>query len=112
LVWHTNLIVLAVKTGAAGVGAKGISLVVVETKDLQGYRVGRTLEKVGMHGQDTCELFFDDLRPHGIFWAATKVRLLPNDGAVAVRASSTTPPRHRSTKASKSPKPARVFGDS
>jgi len=60
--WHTNLIVLAVKTGTAGVGAKGISLVVVETKDLQGYRVGRTLEKVGMHGQDTCELFFDDVR--------------------------------------------------
>jgi acyl-CoA dehydrogenase len=60
--WHTNLIVLAVKTGESGVGAKGISLVVVETKDLQGYRVGRTLEKVGMHGQDTCELFFDDIR--------------------------------------------------
>ena len=60
--WHTNLIVLAVKTGESGVGAKGISLVVVETKDLQGYRVGRMLEKVGMHGQDTCELFFDDVR--------------------------------------------------
>jgi acyl-CoA dehydrogenase len=60
--WHTNLIVLAVKTGESGEGAKGISLVVVETKDLQGYRVGRTLEKVGMHGQDTCELFFDDVR--------------------------------------------------
>jgi len=60
--WHTNLIVLAVKTGEAGEGAKGISLVVVETKDLAGYRVGRTLEKVGLHGQDTCELFFDDVR--------------------------------------------------
>jgi acyl-CoA dehydrogenase len=60
--WHTNLIVLAVKTGESGAGAKGISLVIVETKDLQGYRVGRTLEKVGMHGQDTCELFFDDIR--------------------------------------------------
>ena len=60
--WHTSLIVLAVKTGEAGAGAKGISLVVVETKDLPGYRVGRTLEKVGMHGQDTCELFFDDVR--------------------------------------------------
>jgi acyl-CoA dehydrogenase len=60
--WHTNLIVLAVKTGETGAGAKGISLVVVEAKDLPGYRVGRTLEKVGMHGQDTCELFFDDVR--------------------------------------------------
>ncbi len=60
--WHTNLIVLAVKTGEAGAGAKGISLVVVDTRGLEGYRVGRMLEKVGMHGQDTCELFFDDVR--------------------------------------------------
>ncbi|HLJ48145.1 MAG TPA: acyl-CoA dehydrogenase family protein [Bryobacteraceae bacterium] len=60
--WHTNLIVLAVKTGEALAGAKGISLVVVEARDLAGYRVGRTLEKIGMHGQDTCELFFDDVR--------------------------------------------------
>jgi acyl-CoA dehydrogenase len=41
---------------------RAISLVVVETKDLAGYRVGRALEKVGMHGQDTCELFFDEVR--------------------------------------------------
>ena len=34
----------------------------VETKNLPGYRVGRILEKVGTHGQDTCELFFDDVR--------------------------------------------------
>jgi len=60
--WHTNLIVLAVKSGEVSAGAKGISLVVVETDGLQGYRVGRMLEKVGMHGQDTCELFFDDVR--------------------------------------------------
>ena len=60
--WHTNLVVLAVKTAETGAGAKGISLVVVETKDLAGYRVGRNLEKVGTHGQDTCELFFDDVR--------------------------------------------------
>ena len=31
-------------------------------RTLPGYRVGRPLEKVGMHGQDTCELFFDDVR--------------------------------------------------
>jgi len=35
---------------------------VVEAKDAAGYRAGRPLEKVGMHAQDTCELFFDDLR--------------------------------------------------
>jgi acyl-CoA dehydrogenase len=59
--WHTGIICLAVKTAAQS-GAKGISLIMVETKDLKGYRVGRSLEKVGMHAQDTCELFFDDVR--------------------------------------------------
>ena len=60
--WHTSLICLAVKTDTAQSAKKGISLVMVETKDLPGYRVGRILEKVGTHGQDTCELFFDDVR--------------------------------------------------
>ena len=61
--WHASIICLAVKTDAPGArSAKGISLVIVETKNTPGYRVGKTLEKVGMHGQDTCELFFDDVR--------------------------------------------------
>lgn len=60
--WHAGIVSLAVKTDAAQSGAKGISLIIVETKDLPGYRVGRSLEKVGMHAQDTCELFFDDVR--------------------------------------------------
>lgn len=59
--WHTSIICLAVKTEQVERSAKGISLIIVETKGLKGYRVGRTLEKVGMHGQDTCELFFDDV---------------------------------------------------
>jgi acyl-CoA dehydrogenase len=59
--WHASIICLAVKTAGSDTGAKGISLIMVETKDLQGYRVGRSLEKVGMHAQDTCELFFDDV---------------------------------------------------
>ena len=60
--WHAGLVCLALKTDPRATGWKGISLVVVETKDLPGYRVGRPLEKVGMHAQDTCELFFDDVR--------------------------------------------------
>jgi acyl-CoA dehydrogenase len=60
--WHTSLICLAVKTDTTQAGKKGISLVMVEAKGLPGYRVGRTLEKIGQHGQDTCELFFDDVR--------------------------------------------------
>ena len=60
--WHASLICLAVKTDTSQSAKKGISLVMVEAKNLPGYRVGRILEKVGTHGQDTCELFFDDVR--------------------------------------------------
>jgi len=59
---HADLVCLAVKTDPRTAGMRAISLVVVETRDLAGYRVGRALEKVGMHGQDTCELFFDEAR--------------------------------------------------
>ena len=60
--WHAGLLCLAVKTDPNAAGLKGVSLIAVETKDLPGYRVGGSLNKVGMHGQDTCELFFDDVR--------------------------------------------------
>lgn len=43
-------------------GPRGFSLIMVETENLPGYRVGRILEKLGQKGQDTCELFFDDCR--------------------------------------------------
>jgi acyl-CoA dehydrogenase len=59
---HAGIVCLAVKTNPGVAGMRGISLVMVETKDLRGYRAGQALEKVGMHGQDTCELFFDDAR--------------------------------------------------
>jgi len=65
---NANLIVVVCKTGAEG-GAKNISLVMVETDatagardSTAGFRRGRQLEKVGMHAQDTSELFFDDVR--------------------------------------------------
>lgn len=54
-----NLVVLAVRTSDEG--AKGISLVVVETGDLPGFSVNK-LKKIGLHGSDTCELFFDAVR--------------------------------------------------
>ena len=56
-----DLIVLVVKTDPAA-GAKGVSLIVLETADAPGFRVGRVLDKVGMRAQDTAELFFDDVR--------------------------------------------------
>lgn len=60
--YHAALVVLVCRTDPAKPGAKGISLVMAETPNLKGYRVGRSLEKLGMHAQDTCELFFDDVR--------------------------------------------------
>ena len=55
-----NLLVVAVRTGDAGSG--GVSLVVLETENLPGFRVGRRLDKIGQHISDTAELFFEDLR--------------------------------------------------
>jgi acyl-CoA dehydrogenase len=56
-----DVIALVVKTDP-GPGSKSISLLMVETKDLPGYRVGRVLDKMGLHAQDTSELFFDGAR--------------------------------------------------
>ncbi len=58
---HTaDLLVLACKTHPAA-GAKGVSLILVET-DRPGFRRGRRLEKMGCKAQDTAELFFSNLR--------------------------------------------------
>lgn len=55
-----DLVIVAVKT-RIDAGAKGISLIAVETQDAPGFRRGRNLEKIGKHAQDTSELFFDDV---------------------------------------------------
>ncbi|HET9389943.1 MAG TPA: acyl-CoA dehydrogenase family protein [Steroidobacteraceae bacterium] len=56
-----GLLALAVKTDPTQ-RARGISILMVETKNLAGYRVGRILDKMGMKSQDTAELFFEDVR--------------------------------------------------
>lgn len=58
---QAELIVVVAKTNPEET-AKGVSLVVLETDGAQGFRRGRVLDKVGMKGQDTAELFFDDVR--------------------------------------------------
>jgi acyl-CoA dehydrogenase len=55
-----DLIVLATKTDAAA-GAKGVTLFLVDTS-LPGFRRGKNLAKLGMKGQDTSEMFFDEVR--------------------------------------------------
>ncbi len=57
---HANLIVVVAKTDSKQ-GAKGVSLMVVETADAQGFRRGRKLKKLGMDSADTSELFFEDV---------------------------------------------------
>jgi long-chain-acyl-CoA dehydrogenase len=57
---HANLIVVAAKTDPSA-GAKGVSLVVLETEGAEGFSRGRNLHKVGMHASDTSELFFDNV---------------------------------------------------
>ncbi|MFL6693712.1 MAG: acyl-CoA dehydrogenase family protein, partial [Ramlibacter sp.] len=56
-----GLVLVVCKTDPAQ-GAKGTSIVAVETQDCAGYQVGRILDKLGMHAQDTSELFFDGVR--------------------------------------------------
>jgi long-chain-acyl-CoA dehydrogenase len=57
---HANLVIVAAKTNPAE-KSKGTSLVVVETDSAEGFSRGRNLEKVGMHANDTSELFFDNV---------------------------------------------------
>ena len=57
---HANLIVVVAKTDPKE-RAKGVSLMVVETDDAQGFRRGRKLKKLGMDSADTSELFFEDV---------------------------------------------------
>ncbi|HYD75724.1 acyl-CoA dehydrogenase family protein [Ramlibacter sp.] len=54
-------VVLVVAKTDPSQGARGTSIMIVDTQECPGYRVGRVLDKVGMKAQDTSELFFDDV---------------------------------------------------
>jgi alkylation response protein AidB-like acyl-CoA dehydrogenase len=56
---HADLVITVVRTNPEG-GSRGFSLLVVE-RDMPGFTRGRKLKKVGLHGQDTAELAFDDV---------------------------------------------------
>ncbi|HEX6219765.1 MAG TPA: acyl-CoA dehydrogenase family protein [Acidimicrobiia bacterium] len=57
---NSDLVVTAVKTDP-GQRHAGMSLLVVE-EGMAGFSRGRNLEKIGLHAQDTAELFFEDVR--------------------------------------------------
>jgi len=56
-----ELLMLVVRTDPNDRG-RGLSILMVETQGLPGYRVGRVLDKMGQQAQDTAELFFEDVR--------------------------------------------------
>jgi alkylation response protein AidB-like acyl-CoA dehydrogenase len=55
-----DLVIVVARTDPEA-GYRGISLLVVE-RGMDGFERGRNLDKVGMHAQDTSELFFSDVR--------------------------------------------------
>jgi alkylation response protein AidB-like acyl-CoA dehydrogenase len=57
---NADLVIVAAKTDPAQ-AHRGISLLVVE-EGMEGFSRGRNLDKIGMHAQDTAELFFEDVR--------------------------------------------------
>jgi len=56
---HADLIIAVVKTDVTA-GAKGISLLLLESHR-KGFKRGAPLDKIGLHSQDTSEIFFDEL---------------------------------------------------
>jgi acyl-CoA dehydrogenase len=68
-----NFIIVVAKTDPDA-GAHGTSLFMVETDGLEGFRRGRLLDKVGLKGQDTAELFFDDM------WVPADALIGPEEG--------------------------------
>lgn len=56
-----DMAIVVCKTGSADKGSANLSLLIVEA-DRVGFSKGKPLNKIGMKGQDTCELFFDNVR--------------------------------------------------
>ena len=57
---HSDLVIVVARTDPDA-GSHGISRLMVE-RGMPGFTRGRKLDKIGLHAQDTAELFFDDVR--------------------------------------------------
>ena len=55
-----NLIAVVARTEETP-GARGLSILMLETEQAEGFNRGRKLDKIGLHAQDTSELAFDDV---------------------------------------------------
>lgn len=69
--YHADLFVLVAKTDVQA-RAKGISILLVDAH-LEGVKKGKGLKKIGLHSQDTTELFFENVR-------VPKTQLLGEEG--------------------------------
>ena len=80
---HANLVIVAAKTNPTE-KSKGTSLVVVETDNAEGFSRGRNLEKIGMHANDTSELFFENVEvpPENIL-GGDEGKVLSDDGSTS-----------------------------
>ncbi|SEP06759.1 acyl-CoA dehydrogenase family protein [Aquisalimonas asiatica] len=58
--YHADVMIVATKTDPSA-GARGMTLFTVDTTT-PGFDCGRKLDKIGQHGSDTAELFFQDVR--------------------------------------------------
>lgn len=58
--YMSDMVIVVVKTDPAA-GAKGTSLLIMDNT-MEGYSKGSPLKKVGMKAQDTCEMFFDNVK--------------------------------------------------
>ena len=56
-----DMVVVVAKTGEGEKGAQNISLLIVDAHS-EGFSKGQPLKKMGMKAQDTCELFFNNVR--------------------------------------------------
>jgi long-chain-acyl-CoA dehydrogenase len=57
---NSDLVIVVARTDREA-GSRGFSLLVLE-RGMPGFTRGRKLDKIGLHAQDTAELFFDDVR--------------------------------------------------
>ncbi|GAC68528.1 acyl-CoA dehydrogenase [Gordonia soli NBRC 108243] len=58
---NADVVIVAARTDSGENRHGGLSLIVVE-RGTEGFERGRNLDKIGMHAQDTAELFFDNAR--------------------------------------------------
>jgi acyl-CoA dehydrogenase len=58
--YMSDMSIVAVKTNM-GTGEEGVSLLIIES-NFEGFEKGIPFKKIGMKAQDTCELFFDNVK--------------------------------------------------